>query len=332
LKVGLVIVTFNAAAYISRCLSALAAQSRRPDRIILFDNASSDGTVAIARETASSLALPLEVVASDVNVGFAAANNRCVERLADCELIATLNPDAFPESDWLAALVAAAVKHPDTASFASRLVRAEDASRLDGIGDVFHVSGLAWRRGHQQRVQDVSDAEREQQVFSACAAAALYRRDDWVAAGGFDERFFCYVEDVDLGFRLQLADRPCRYVPAAVALHMGGAASSLRTGFEVYHGHRNLEWAYLKNMPTGLLVRYLPLHIFASFAAVLWFSARGAGRSILRAKWDALRGVPQTLRERKPVQASRRVSTAVMRQRLDRSPLWRRFRERAHYA
>jgi GT2 family glycosyltransferase len=331
LTVGLVIVTFNAAAYIARCLTAVASQSRWPARIVLFDNASTDPTLTISNNTAEAVHLPIEVVASAANVGFAAANNRAVERLADCELIATLNPDAFPEPHWLAGLVDAARRHPEAASFASRLVLAEDASRLDGIGDVFHVSGLAWRRGHRHPVKDVGDADREQQIFSACAAAALYRRADWVAVGGFDERFFCYAEDVDLGFRLQLSDRACWYVPSAVALHIGGAASAEYGAFAVYHGHRNLEWTFFKNMPAALLVRYALLHLMASAATVVWFAARGAGASILRAKWDAIRGVGQTLRQRRRVQASRRVTNAALRQRLDRSPLWQRFRDRARY-
>jgi GT2 family glycosyltransferase len=322
-------VTFNAAQYVERCLAAVASQSRRPDRLVLFDNASADDTTQLVRQAESRLGLGVELVSSAVNIGFASANNRAVTQLADCDLVATLNPDAFPDSGWLAALVDAAEKHPEAGSFASRLLSAENTALLDGAGDVFHVSGLAWRLGHHTPVEECGDADRERPTFSACAAAALYRRSDWVAAGGFDERFFCYAEDVDLGFRLQLADRPCWYVPSALALHMGGAAANLRSGFAVYHGHRNLEWTYLKNMPAGLLLRYLPLHIMASSAAVAWFVTQGAGRSILRAKWDALRGLRQTLRERTRVQAGRRVSNDVLRQRLDRSPLWRRFRDRS---
>jgi GT2 family glycosyltransferase len=321
-------VTFNAARYVERCLAAVASQSRRPDRVVLFDNASPDDTTQVVRQAASRLGLGVELVSSAVNIGFASANNRAVSQLDDCDLVATLNPDAFPDSGWLAALVDAAQKHPEAGSFASRLLSAENTSLLDGAGDVFHVSGLAWRFGHHTPVEHCRDANRERPTFSACAAAALYRRSDWAAAGGFDERFFCYAEDVDLGFRLQLADRPCWYVPSALALHLGGAAANQRSGFAVYHGHRNLEWTYLKNMPAGLLLRYLPLHIMASSAAVVWFVTKGAGRSILRAKWDALRGLRQTLRERKRVQAGRRVSNDVLRQRLDRSPLWRRFRDR----
>jgi GT2 family glycosyltransferase len=332
LLAGLVIVTFNAGAYIGRCLAAVAGQSRLPHRIVLVDNASTDGTVEKSLHAASTLGLQIDIVADRNNLGFAAANNRAVERLADCDAIATLNPDAFPEPGWLAALVDAAERHPEAASFASRLVLADDASRLDGIGDVFHVSGLAWRRGHAQPIAEVDDAEREQPVFSACAAAALYRREDWIRVGGFDERFFCYAEDVDLGFRLQLAGRSCWYVPKAVALHMGGAASSERSGFAVYHGHRNLEWVYVKNMPAALLLRYAPLHVLASAGTVVWYAARGAGRSVLRAKWDAARGMGAMWRERRRIQAARRITNRDLRRRLDATPLWRRVRDRARYA
>ena len=121
---------------------------------------------------------------------------------------------------------------------------------------VYHVSGLPWRHGHGLPRDRVPEANVGRPVFSACAAAALYRRADWINAGGLDERFFCYAEDVDLGFRLQLLGRQCWYEPGAVALHVGGAASGKSSAFAVYHGHRNLEWAFLKNMPSSLLRRY----------------------------------------------------------------------------
>jgi GT2 family glycosyltransferase len=328
LTVAVVIVTFNAAEYIAACLATVAEQSHRPDRIVILDNASTDDSVRVCREAAARLGLAVEVVASTTNMGFAAANNRAVGRLDDCEFIATLNPDAFPERAWLSELLIAAEKHPEAASFASRLVAADDVAKLDGIGDAFHVSGLAWRQGHQCRVEDVAEAGRERQIFSACAAAALYRRADWVAVGGFDERFFCYAEDVDLGFRLQLLNRGCWYVPSSVVRHMGSAASGARSAFAVYHGYRNLEWTYIKNMPSGLLWRYLPLHLLASLGSIAWFVAAGRGMSIVRAKLDALRGLRATLADRRRVQQNRRVSNARLLELLDRSSLLARARER----
>ena len=325
MKIGLVIVTHNSGNEIDRCLQCVRGQSRLPDRIMVADSGSGDGTLRAVQDACASLGLGVELLQFDQNVGFAVANNRAVERLGDCELIALLNPDAFPEPGWLSALADAAAAWSDAASFASRLMVAGAEDVLDGVGDVFHVSGLAWRAGHRQKLADVAGALTPHPVFAACAAAALYRRDDWQLVGGFDERFFCYAEDVDLGFRLQLLGRGCRYVPDAVAHHVGSAVSGVDSAFSVYHGYRNLEWTFLKDMPSALLWRYLPLHMVAVFAQLVWFARKGRGGSVLRAKWDALRQLHGVLRDRRRVQASRAVSADTIRAVLDQTPLRSRF-------
>ena len=200
---------------------------------------------------------------------------------------------------------------------------------LDGAGDAYHVSGMAWRQGHAERLDAVAGARDGREVFAACAAAALYRRADWVRAGGFDERFFCYMEDVDLGFRLRLLGRTCRYVPEARAVHLGSASAGVGSAFSVYHGHRNLEWTWVKNMPAALAWRYLPSHVVASLAAVAWFAVRGHAGSVLRAKRDALMGLAAVLADRRRVQAARVAPPEALREVFDRSPLWRRFAARA---
>src|SRR6185436_15150615 len=135
-------------------------------------------------------------------------------------------------------LLEAAAAEPAFACFASELRMAGDPRLLDGAGDVYHVSGLSWRRGHQRPLSGLGTERRE--VFSPCAAAALYRRDVLAAVGGFDESLFCYFEDIDLGFRLRLEGHRCLYVPGAVVHHVGSALSGRRSAFTVYHGHRNL--------------------------------------------------------------------------------------------
>ena len=146
------------------------------------------------------------------------------------------------------------------------------------------------------------------EIFSPCAAAALYRRNALVAVGAFDEDHFCYLEDVDLGFRLRLAGFRAIYVPGAVVHHVGSATSGgQHSDFALYHGHRNLVWTYVKNMPGALFWMCLPLHLFLNLVAVLVFAIRGRGKVLLRAKRDAIKGVPKMWAKRRAVQRSRRV-------------------------
>ena len=197
-SIAVIIVNFNSGTLLGECLRHLRAQTRRPERVIVVDNASSDGSA----DRLESEYPEVECVRSDRNLGFAAANNLAARRAGEVEWLALLNPDAFPQPDWLERLLAATRVHLECASFGSRLVDASDSDRLDGTGDVYHVSGLAWRRDHGRLT--ATDASVSGEIFAPCAAAALYRRDAFLEAGGFDEDFFCYFEDVDLGFRLRL--------------------------------------------------------------------------------------------------------------------------------
>jgi GT2 family glycosyltransferase len=309
--VAVIIVNWNSGPLLARCLEALSAQTLRPDRLVVVDNGSDDGSPAAARQHSR-----VELVEAGRNLGYAGANNLAVRQLDDVEWIALLNPDAFPEPGWLAGLLDAAASHPDHASFASHMVKAEDPGTLDGTGDVYYASGWASRRDHGRPVAQV---RRSEVVFASCGAAALYRRSAFLEAGGFDEAFFCYFEDVDLGFRLQLRGHRCRYVPAAVVRHVGSAAKGRHSAFAVYHGHRNLVWTFVKNMPGPLLLCYLPLHLAFTLVAIAWYSLRGMGGTILRAKWDALRGLPRVLRQRRAVQLACVVSAWDLRRSLDTS-------------
>ena len=288
-RVGVVLVTYQSEAVVERALTCLWRQRRLPDRVLVCDNASTDATLRQVGDCARTAPVEIEIVANVVNVGFAAANNDAVRRLSDCDLVALLNPDVFVEPEWLAALLRAAAGHPEAASFASRLMLDGEPGYLDGAGDVYHVSGLHWRHGHGRPVERVPGALTSHQVFSACAAAALYRRADWIREGGFDERFFCYAEDVDLGFRLQRSGRSCWYVADAVAHHLGSASSGVRSAFAVYHGHRNLEWTFVKNMPRRMAWRYAPRHCVAVLAGLTAAAVRGRLRPYLHAKRDAIR-------------------------------------------
>ncbi len=305
--VAVIIVNFNSGDLLGECLRHLRAQTRHPERVIVVDNASSDSSA----DWLESEYPEAEWIRSNRNRGFAAANNLAVRWAGEVEWLALLNPDAFPQPDWLERLLAAADKHPECASFGSRLVDASDSSRLDGTGDVYHVSGLAWRRDHGRPTAVGASASGE--IFAPCAAAALYRRDIFLEAGGFDEDFFCYFEDVDLGFRLRLLGYCSRYVADAVVRHVGSAVTGRRSPFSLYHGHRNLVWTYCKNMPGPLFWLYLPQHLLLNLGTVLWYALRGQAGPLLRAKRDALCGLSCCWRQRRVIQVHRRVSAWGLR-------------------
>jgi GT2 family glycosyltransferase len=148
-----------------------------------------------------------------------------------------------------------------------------------------------------------------EEVFGACAAAALYVRDDFLKVGGFDEDYFSYIEDVDLSFRMRIFGGRCLYIPSAVVHHVGSSSAGKMSDFVVYHGHRNLVWAYFKNMPWILLWLYLPLHMVMNLYFIFSFALQGKSRAIFSAKWDAFWGMSRILRKRKIVQAAREASS-----------------------
>jgi GT2 family glycosyltransferase len=306
-SVAVVIVNWNSEQYLGRCLESLQQQTLPPRRVVVIDNASPGGGAAAFREKYPQI----QVVESARNVGFAAACNMGVTLSSDCEWIAFLNPDAFPDRTWLEILIAAAATHPDCASFGSRLMSAENTAIVDGEGDEYHVSGMVWRRRHGQRLVEVREDPTE--IFSACAAAALYRREALVEVGGFDENLFCYIEDSDLGFRLRLRGYRCLYVPTAVVFHVGSVSTGKYSDFYVYQGHRNLVWVYLKNMPFALMLIYGWAHVLLNLASIAWYVLRGRGGVILRAKWHALREMPRVLRQRRDIQATKVVSAWQLR-------------------
>jgi len=315
-KVSVVIVNWNAGRFLERCLVALMAQTVKPYEIILVDNASTDGSLDIVRRFAA-----VRLIELDRNSGFARGNNLAIKAAsAESEWIVLINPDAFAAPHFLEELLEAAQRNPAYDMFGSKLLNAIEPMLLDGAGDAYHMSGRVWRLGHGTR--NPASGEKECEVFSPCAAAAMYRRSALQKVGGFDEDFFCYVEDVDLGFRLRLAGYRCLYVPQSVVHHVGSATTGGQHGdFAVYHGHRNLVWIFVKDMPGILFWLLLPLHLAMNLAALCVFILRGQGRVILRAKRDALSGLPAMWRKRAQVQSMRAVSLGNIWRMLDKT-IW----------
>ncbi len=297
--ISVVIITWNSKAYLSTCLDKLVSQKFQGFEVILVDNGSTDGTLDGLEESYPSFSLKIERLST--NLGFAVANNIGAS-LSRGKWLALLNADAFPEPDWLENLIKVTRHHRDFSCFSSRQVQANHPELLDGSGDSYHVSGVAWRRNINYPADQFGLNIEE--IFTPCAAASLYLRDAFLKVGGFDEDFFSYFEDVDLGFRLRLHGYLALYVPSAVVHHVGSTTFGINSDFSLYHSHRNLVWTFFKNMPTGLLLKYLPAHIMVNLSYMLYYTFRGRGRVLWKAKWDAICGLPLIFDKRKEIQKS----------------------------
>lgn len=314
-KIAVIVVNYNSGDFLDACLDSLLKQTSTADRILVVDNNSDDGSADLISERYPGI----ELIRESENIGFAAANNHAIRLINDCQWVALLNPDAVASPKWLEHLRQGVLDHPTTQFFSCRLIDAQNSQLLDGTGDYYHVCGLVWRRDHGAPVtrnRSISDP-----VFSPCAAAALYDIDLIRRAGDFDESYFCYNEDIDLAFRMRLLGADCLHLDHCIVYHAGSGVTGSDSDFTVYHGHRNLVWTYFKNMPAALFWWYLPQHLILNIVSIFYYMIKGRPRVILKAKWDAIRGLPTVFRSRSQIQKTRVVTNQKLKENMLTHPL-----------
>jgi GT2 family glycosyltransferase len=328
-RLTVVIPNWNGERFLSLCLDSLRRQTLRDFETVLVDNASSDGSIELVRRDFPEV----RVVSLSENLGFAAAVNAGI-KVSEAEYVALLNNDTEQDPGWLEALVRAAKRHLEAGFFASKLVDFRDRRFLDGAGDALRLSGLPYRLGHGE--VDRGQFDHPGYVFSACGAAALYRREMLDDVGLFDEDFVSYCEDGDLSFRAQLAGYRCLYVPDAVVYHMGSASTGgKRSATATRLGTRNSLSLLVKNLPLSAVPHILPFFVLGQLARSLTAAATGALGAHLRGLAGAWRQLPLMLENRREIQAKKRISDAEIRRLLRESSLAatasiaRRLRDRA---
>ena len=304
--ISVIVVTFNSALYVERCVESLLAQTVSASRIVVVDNGSTDGTC----EKLARFGGQIHLVQNSVNLGFALGNTIGADMCHKSTYIALLNPDAFAAPNWLESLESHARGHPHHSFFASAQFVEGEEKMVDGFGDALHISGVAWRRGYQKKI---TVDQLQSKFFSPCGAAAMYKTSDFLRAGGFDQDFFCYFEDIDLVYRMRLLGMTGSLAADAHVNHIGSATSGGRhSEFSVYYGHRNMVWSFVKNTPLPLMVILVIPHILMTVAMVVAHAFSGRARVIIRAKLDALAGLPSVLRKRQAVQVARVISSIVL--------------------
>lgn len=299
---SVVIPNWNGAHFLPTCLDSLRRQTYPHLELIVVDNASTDDS----RTLLTTHYPEVKLIALAENRGFTGACNAGIAA-ARGDLICLLNNDTEVDSGWAAAVVDAFARHPEVGSVASKMLLYDQRDHFHTAGDFFTIDGRAGNRGVWQR--DEGQYDHEEYVFSACGGSAVYRRAMLDQIGTLDDDFFFSGEDVDLGWRAQLAGWCCLYTPAAIVYHHvsatgGGVTSS-------YYDGRNSIYILVKNLPAALWRKHGGAILRAQFRRV-WAALRAwrgaAARAYLRGVLAGIVGIPHVWRKRRAVQASRAVS------------------------
>jgi GT2 family glycosyltransferase len=299
-----VIPSWNGAYFLGECLRSLTAQTSRA-HIIVVDNGSTDGSAELVSEQypdATLLTLPS-------NRGFAGAVNVGIGHALrlGAEYVALLNNDAVAEPDWLERLIECADRHPEAGIVTPKFLLS-DGVHIDSTGDFYSSWGWAYPRGRDEVDQGQYDGPELREVFCGSGGASLFRARMLEEVGLFDEDYFAYLEDQDLGFRAQLMGWRARYEPGARAYHRMMGTSTRITHFGRYHAIRNCIYLYVKNLPAPLFWRYLPKFLIGLALMAANDVRRRRFRAIAGAYFDAAANLPAIRAKRRGVQASRRVA------------------------
>ena len=313
-RFSIIIVNYNSGRFLQGAVDSLARQTCQDFELLVVDNASSDSSFSTLN---TSEIVSARTFAEDKNHGFAKGNNLAA-KAASGDWLVLLNPDAVAAPDWLERIDEAVSKHPKTVMFASAQYQLSDPSRLDGAGDAYLAVGFPWRGGFGRLASELPG---EGICFSPCGAGAIYRRDIFIAEGGFDEDFFCYCEDVDLAFRLRLKGHHCRFLPQAAIHHEGGGSSGKASDFAVSHGARNRIWTFAKNMPLLAVAITLPGHVVLTMAVLLRGLQTGRFGATWRGVMDGIRGLGPMLAKRRDVQNGRSVSSRELLRSMSWNPV-----------
>jgi GT2 family glycosyltransferase len=286
-------------------LPSLARQTFRDFSVLVVDNGSSDGSAAyLSTEWPAVTVLRMER-----NRGFAAAVNAGIAS-CETEFTALVNNDVELDAQWLECLVDALEKHESSSSATGKTLDFDHRRIIGSAGDAMTLDGRFYGRGSGEH--DVGQYDVPGTVFSATAGAALYRRLAFETVGVFDEDFFAYAEDVDWGFRAQLAGFTCCYVPSAVAYHIGAATSSRIAGARAFLMIRNSVWLITKDVPTRILIRTGPRMLLA-LCLRSYRATRTIGKKQTLIAWfQGLLGIRRMSRKRRAIQRSRKVDHAYL--------------------
>ncbi|MCF2681464.1 glycosyltransferase family 2 protein [Faecalicatena contorta] len=270
MKVTIVIPNYNGKHFMEPCLASLENQTCRDFRILIVDNASTDGSIEYMKEHYPDI----EVIALDKNYGFSKAVNVGI-RHSDTPYVILLNNDTTVDPHYVEEMVRAIEKSPKIFSVSSKMIQMYHPDLIDSAGDLYTLVGWGVCRGNGRPISNYTEAD---EIFTACAGAAIYRRKVFSRIGYFDENHFAYLEDIDIGYRAKIYGYRNMYCPTALVYHVGsGTSGSKYNSFKVKLSARNNIYLNYKNMPLAqLILNFVPL-LLGYLVKYLFFIKNGWG-------------------------------------------------------
>jgi GT2 family glycosyltransferase len=325
-KISVVVVTWNRRFLLESCLQSLTRQNlNQPFEVVVVDNGSDDGSPEmVLTEYGKSTIFRVQLIRNPENRGFCAANNQGFAA-SDSEFVALLNNDAEAGPDWLKKLATAFDGRPDVGMAASKILVHEDPRRIDKAGHLIYPDGQ--NRGRGSGELDEGQYDRVEEILWPDGCAAMYRRAMLDEIGGFDEDFFAYADDAELGLRARIAGWKCLYIPEAVVRHHRGATLGVRSSRRLELIERNRLLLAAKLFPWSLL--WLNGVYYAiRLGAGVWSALTGQGEvgkypglrgklqaalAVLKGDWQALALLPRMLAKRRDVERIRKLSPREVR-------------------
>ncbi len=327
-ETSVIVVNYNGKHLLKECLDSLREQTYKDFETIVVDNASRDGSVTFLKDNYPEV----KVIQCEKNLGYGGGNNRGLS-VAKGEYIVFLNNDTRADRDWLLHLVSAAKKDDGIGMCASKILNYDNPDVIDNTGLLIYPDGIARGRGRLQKDRGQFDEQKDVLFPSGCAG--LYKKKMLDEIGWFDEDFFLYMDDVDIGLRGRLAGWKCIFVPEAVVYHKYSATTRPYSMLKAYLVERNRIWLILKYYPVDMVllsVLYTTLRYLYQAAGIL--RGRGAGSRIVKeestlklilllfkAYISAMYSIKKICKARKQLKKIRKISSLEFKRMLKRHSL-----------
>lgn len=310
--ISAIVLNWNGKRFLKECFDSLLDQTVRDYELIMVDNGSTDGSVEFMKDNYPQVKLVL----LESNLGFCRAMNAGIKK-AKGEYISLFNNDVVVDKDWMGVMGAALKDNPQAGICASKILFYKEPQKINSAGDTFDISAEAHNRGFGQA--DNGRFNKKEFVFSATAAACIYRRTMLDEIGLFDEDFFNTYEDLDLSFRAHLRGWRCLYVPEASVRHHWLGTIGYYSPMNIFYMSKNNLNILVKNMPLGLIKKYA-LFIFKRHMIIsLSLTSTGSYSAFIRGKLRYLSQLPAMLKKRNAILKNKKISLKELEGLLDKA-------------